>query len=220
MSLGCELELLGQSEAMNLHDIPLSGDSFRGSVSGCRVRMGVRAFAAASVLVCLTACSGTISDTHNAGGSNPRSVAGPGGNVAGGNGSGAGATAFACPANTVEPGPAPMRLLTRQQYLNTVHDLLGDIPQLDTVFDAAGDSSVFGLQQGDVSQVALETYQKAAELIGTTTVANATKLKTLAPCATGADKRGCARAFVQSFGALAYRAPVVDAADIDRHLAV
>jgi len=67
---------------------------------------------------------------------------------------------------------------------------------------------------------AVGSYQKAAELIGTTTVANATKLKTLAPCATGADKRGCARAFVQSFGALAYRAPVVDAADIDRHLAV
>ena len=88
------------------------------------------------------------------------------------------------------------------------------------MFDSSGDSSVFGLQQGDVSQVALETYQKAAELIGTTIVSNAATLKTLAPCATGADKRGCARAFVQSFGGLAYRAPVVDSADIDRHLAV
>jgi Protein of unknown function (DUF1588)/Protein of unknown function (DUF1592)/Protein of unknown function (DUF1595)/Protein of unknown function (DUF1585)/Protein of unknown function (DUF1587) len=205
---------------MHLRDIPLSGNSFKRGVASS-VRTGVRAFGIASVLACLGACSGTISDTHGAGGNNPGGVGGPGSTLAGGNGtgSGTGATGFVCPANTVEPGPAPLRLLTQEQYLNTVHDLFGDIAQLDTVFDRSG-ASVFGLQQGDVSQVALEAYQKAAEIIGTATVSNATKLKTLAPCATGADKRGCARAFVQTFGALAYRAPVVDAADIDRHLAV
>jgi len=206
---------------MHLHDIPLSGNSFKRGVLPGGAYVAIRAFAAVSALVCVNACSGTISGiSGSAEGNNPGGrVSGPGGNVGGSNGTGSGATGFNCPANTIEPGPAPLRLLTQDQYLNTVHDLLGDIPQLDTVFDRTS-ASVFGLQQGDVSQVALETYQKAAEIIGTATVSNAAKLKTLAPCATGADKRGCARAFVQSFGALAYRAPVLDAADIDRHLAV
>jgi hypothetical protein len=126
---------------------------------------------------------------------------------------------FTCQANTIEPGPAPMRLLTQDQYFNTVHDLLGDFPQLPGLFDSGADAA-FGLQQGDISQVELETYQKAAEMIAGATVADATRMKTVAPCATGADKRGCARTFVQTFGGLAYRAPVVDSADIDRHLAV
>ena len=203
---------------MRLHDIPLSGNSFKRGVAGSFAGLALGSF------LSLVGCSGTISDAHKGVvGSDPRGGGASGGNVAGGNGANGtsgGASGFVCPANTVEPGPAPLRLLTQDQYLNTVHDLLGDIAQLDTVFDRTGHASVFGLQQGDVSQVALESYQKAAEIIGTATVANATKLKTIAPCATGADKRGCARTFVQSFGALAYRAPVVDAADIDRHLAV
>ncbi len=217
------LGLLGEPEAMHLRDIPLTGNCSKSDVFRRMASVGFRALAAVSALVCMNACSGTISDTPKGEGSNPAGVGGPGGKVGGvggtGSGTSEGATGFTCPANTIEPGPAAMRLLTQQQYLNTVHDLLGDIPQLDTVFDSAS-SAVFGLQQGDISQVALETYQKAAEIIGTATVSNATKLKAIAPCATGADKRGCARAFVQSFGALAYRAPVVDVADVDRHLAV
>jgi hypothetical protein len=196
---------------------PLPGNSFKRGVSSW---VGGLVLAA---LVSLVGCSGTISDTRNAVGNGPRAGgATAGGNVAGAdgtNGLGGGASGFACAANTIEPGPAPLSLLTQNQYLNTVHDLLGDVPQLDTVFDPSA-STVFGLQQGDVSQVALETYQKAAEIIATATISNATKLKSLAPCATGADKRGCARAFVQSFGALAYRGPITDSADIERHLAV
>src|SRR3954466_1790334 len=180
-----------------LHDIPLLGNTFK---------RGVRAFAVISAISCLSACSGTISDpTHNVGGTGPGGHVGSGGNVGGvdgtGTGTGASATSFSCPVNTIEPGPAPLRFLTQTQYLNTVHDLLGDIPQLATVFDSTN-AAVFGLQQGDVSQVALQTYQKAAELIATATVSNATKMKALAPCATGADKRGCARTFVQAVGSL------------------
>jgi hypothetical protein len=197
---------------MRLGAFPLGGNSFKRGV--CRIT-------ASLALLGLAGCSGTISGTREGTGNGP-GAGGPGGNVVGGNGPNGttgGASSFACQPNTVEPGPAPLSLLTQDQYLNTVRDLLGQIPQLDTVFDS-GASTVLGLQQGDVSQVALETYQKAAEMIATTTISNAAKMKSLAPCATGADKRGCARAFVQSFGALAYRGPVVDAADVDRHLAV
>jgi hypothetical protein len=69
--------------------------------------------------------------------------------------------------------------------------------------------------------VDLENYSKAAEAAAAAAVATTVKLDALAPCAaTIADKRSCARTFVQAFGARIYRAPVTDAADIDRHLVV
>src|ERR1044071_42807 len=39
-----------------------------------------------------------------------------------------GEPALDCSMAAVEPGPAPMRLLTREQYLNTVHALVGEVP--------------------------------------------------------------------------------------------
>jgi hypothetical protein len=30
----------------------------------------------------------------------------------------------------IDPGPSPMLLLSREQYLNTVHDLIGELPDL------------------------------------------------------------------------------------------
>jgi hypothetical protein len=111
-----------------------------------------------------------------------------------------------------------MPLLTGDQYLNTVHDLFGANAQLDALFPHANDPSTFGLVQGNVAQVDLENYGKGAELAAAAVVADANKLNALAPCAASADKRGCARTFVQTFGARVYRAPVTDAADVDRHL--
>jgi hypothetical protein len=46
------------------------------------------------------------------------------------------------------------------------------------------------------------------------------KLSALVPCASGAKPRECARSFVQAFGSRVYRAPLTDAADVDRHLAL
>jgi hypothetical protein len=111
-----------------------------------------------------------------------------------------------------------MQLLTTTQYLNSVHDLLGANAQFDALFPSPDDPSTFGLVQGNVAEVDLENYGKGAELIAAAVVADANKLNTLAPCAASADKRTCARTFVQTFGSRVYRAPVTDAADIDRHL--
>jgi hypothetical protein len=51
-------------------------------------------------------------------------------------------------------------------------------------------------------------------------VSGTDRLAAIAPCAAGADARQWAQGFLQQFGALAYRAPVTDAADIARHRAV
>ena len=66
----------------------------------------------------LGACSGKIGDTpHGADSSgNANGVGGPGGGV--------GPGALGC--DSFDPGPSPLRRLTRWEYNHTVHDLLGD----------------------------------------------------------------------------------------------
>ncbi|HMI93078.1 MAG TPA: DUF1592 domain-containing protein, partial [Polyangiales bacterium] len=136
--------------------------------------------------------------------------------------------ALDCSGAAVEPGPAPLRLLTREQYLNTVRDLVGDVTDLEVAglqeaLGAESHASAFGLVQPDVSQVELEGYQSAAELIAARVSADPKALANVAPCASGASGsqgEACARTMVEGFGARAYRAPLSDAADVERHLAL
>lgn len=120
-----------------------------------------------------------------------------------------------------DPGPAPLRLLSRAQYLNTLKSLFGTLPDLDDALGADTNRTLaFGLLQPDVDQVQLGAFQAAAETIASAVVADTVKLSALAPCASGADKRQCAQSFVQKLGALAYRAPLTDSADVARHMAL
>ena len=123
-----------------------------------------------------------------------------------------------CDADDIDPGPSPMRLLSREQYLNTVRDLVGDVPGLDAALGPASEASAFGLLQPDVTQVELEHFQTAADVIAAAIVGNPAALEEIAPCEAGAEARECARQLVVRFGARAYRAPITDAADIERHL--
>src|SRR5882724_8137298 len=181
------------------------------------------------LVACLSACTGQILGQAGPGGGNQGTGVGPStapGSGGGSAGSGAGGTGFSpgtnpisCPAGAiVDPGPSTMQLLTQVQYLNTVRDLVGDIPQLSSIFPPVVAPSTFGLVQGDVGQDALDTYQRAAEVIAVAAVGDANTLNKLAPCASGAVPRTCAQTFVKTFGALVYRAPVTDNSDIDRHL--
>jgi hypothetical protein len=183
--------------------------------------------ATSTLVLGLCACTGVISNEIGKGG--PSATGGTGsGTTTGGTGSGTttggtgtgGGTSFACPSSTPGAIPSPLHRLTPEQYLNSVRDLLGDIPAVDSVFSDVVADGAYGLVQADVAQVDLEKFQTAAEAAGAAIVADANKMKTIAPCATGADRRGCARTFVTTFGSLAYRAPVTDSADIDRHLAL
>jgi hypothetical protein len=125
---------------------------------------------------------------------------------------------FTCKAGSIDPGPSPMKLLSRTQYLNSVRDLVGVVNGLESALGASSNASAFGLVQPDVAQVDLENYRNAATTVAAAVVANPTLLNQLAPCANSTAKRSCAEAFVRTFAARAYRAPVTDAADIERHL--
>jgi len=129
-----------------------------------------------------------------------------------------------CSAEPIDPGPSPLRLLTRAQYVSTVRDLFDEAMLSESALhDALGqatDASAFGLLQPDVTQVELEGFQKAAELVASTVVANGAALDAVAPCADGEDPAACARAAVERFGSRVYRAPITEDADIERHLAL
>jgi hypothetical protein len=55
--------------------------------------------------------------------------------------------------------------------------------------------------KADVSQVELEHFQQAADLVAAAVVADKARLGALAPCSTGTAPRDCARSFVENFGA-------------------
>lgn len=125
--------------------------------------------------------------------------------------------ASACESAAIDPGPAPLRLLSREQYENTLTSLFGSVPDLSTALSNRVPSLDIGAGQGDVSQVELEDFQRAAEVVAASAAAG-DALTTLAPCSEDRDGRDCARDFIVDFGARAYRAPITDEADIERHL--
>jgi hypothetical protein len=105
---------------------------------------------------------------------------------------------------------APLRRLTRTQYLNTVRDLLGvsdavslnALPGDDAINDRFPSNTASPLQAIDVGK-----YADAADAIATKAVAN---LGALVPC-DGKDPAACARGFIEGFGKRAYRRPLTPA---------
>jgi hypothetical protein len=116
---------------------------------------------------------------------------------------------FTCPPGPVDPGPAPLLRLTPAQYANTLHDLLGDLPDLDAALPAVAG-------QGKISSTEVEAFNDAAERAAKTAMG---RIDLVAPCAPAADPTSCARQFIRSFGARAYRYPLTDL-DVETHLAL
>ena len=144
-------------------------------------------------------------------------------NVQTGGGSGGGGVSTpdpVCANHVVEPGASPMRLLSAAEYLSTMQDLVGDVPGLAPALDDASTASALGIAPPDLGLPELQTYQDAAAKVAATVAGDATLLGKLAPCDAGTDQRTCARNFVQTFGARAYRAPLTDPSDVERHLVV
>lgn len=161
-----------------------------------------------------TGGSGASADNAGSAGT---SSAGNGATSGAGLGGSAGAVTSACTGATADPGPSPLSLMTRVQYLNVLDDLFESLPDLSSAFTSIVRATSIGAGQGDVSQVELEDFQRAAELVAQHAV-EGERLTTLAPCADDAEARTCARDFVLAFGARAYRAPLTDDVDIERHL--
>jgi hypothetical protein len=174
----------------------------------------------AVALCMLSACQGNVIGVNGSvtGMGNGGGSAGGASTQTGGSGVDAPIAQLDCTNHAVDPGPSPMRLLTREQYLGTVQALAGDVSGLDAALGASVDASAFGLVQPHVTQVELEHFQKAADAIARAIAGNQAALDKAAPCAAGTAPAECARSAVQKFGARVYRAPISDAADIERHV--
>jgi hypothetical protein len=123
------------------------------------------------------------------------------------------------PCTSDEPSFSPLRRLTRQEYNNTVRDLLGDTSAPADRFPADEVSGGFGNNAAvlSVSPLLAEKYQEAAEALAARAVSDLGPLVGCEPARTG--EQACARQFVERFGARAYRRPLTQA-ERDRLLAV
>ena len=107
----------------------------------------------------------------------------------------------------LQPGRAPMRRLTVDEYDNTVRDLLGDTtgPATRLIDDERGVTSADARL---VTVLLVEQYLTAAEDVAARAVGD---LPTLLDCdrATVGDDE-CARQFIDRVGSRAYRRPITD----------
>ncbi len=114
-----------------------------------------------------------------------------------------------CRAGPIEGGPAPVRRLTREEYDNTVRDLLGDATRPAVRFQ--DDAALGGFHNNATSPVSSQAmardYLGAAE-----DLARVAKLDAILPCKPSATAEAvCARQFLDLFGKKAWRRPLVDA---------
>ncbi|WP_258183059.1 DUF1592 domain-containing protein [Enhygromyxa salina] len=115
---------------------------------------------------------------------------------------------------SLDPGPAPIRRLTRVEYNNTVYQLFGDNSQPANAFPPDEEAGGFD-NQADVlvvSPLLAENYLSAAENLAATHTP--TLMQQLPNCqGGGVDEAACAvdaEAFVRNFGKLAFRRPLTE----------
>jgi len=124
-------------------------------------------------------------------------------------GSGAGGAPVTPPLCQAQASPrAPLALLTRREYDNTIADLLGDVSRPAASFPPENQVQGFNnfTAAHQASPLLVEKYLESAE--GIAARAATSKLAELAPCPTGNDMLGCGRSFVRSFGLRAFRRPL------------
>ncbi len=113
-----------------------------------------------------------------------------------------------CTGGIADPGPAPIRRLTRFEYNATVRDLLGDttepaknFPSEEESYGFTNNANVMG-----VTPVLAEQYLAAAEQLAARAV---TRPELFPVCNVGArGEAACGRAFIEKFGMRAFRRPL------------
>jgi hypothetical protein len=120
-------------------------------------------------------------------------------------------TSALCGAGVGDPGPAPVRRVTRLEYDNTVRDLLGTSQRLGAGFPP--EEVRFGFDNDaaalSVSPLLAEQYLDAAEVLAAEAVdTNWAALVPCDPATMGAD--ACGQQFIAAFGQRAYRRPLDD----------
>lgn len=106
-------------------------------------------------------------------------------------------------------GPMPLRRLSRQEYANTLRDLLGQAPKSDELF-SVDESGPYGYAQGgSVSSQEVERMLEATSTIIGRFAAD--QMKTTAPCQPKDDTdRACTERIVKWFSGRAFRRTVID----------
>jgi hypothetical protein len=118
------------------------------------------------------------------------------------------------PADPNAAGPMPLLRLNIREYNNTVRDLLGVNTSPADAFPLDVDAQGFTFHRyGIVSTLDASRLQEAAE--GLAQAANVTMLAPCAATTAGAAQDACATTFIKTFGAKAYRRPLLQA-EIDR----
>lgn len=112
-----------------------------------------------------------------------------------------------------EPGPAPLRRLTADQYRRTVTDLLG--PEVVVTARLDPDRPIGGLREvgtsyGSTSARGVEAFEQSALDLAGQAMASPELRRGLLPCDGDID-HACVESFVRRFGRRAYRRPLTEA---------
>lgn len=109
---------------------------------------------------------------------------------------------------SVDPGPSPIRRMTRFEYNNTVRDLLGDTTSPAAGFGAEEEALGFNNNAANLvtSSTLAEKYMLAAEGISARVTEKLSRILPCDPAHIGEEP--CAREFIDRFGARAYRRPL------------
>ncbi|MEC9073048.1 MAG: DUF1592 domain-containing protein, partial [Myxococcota bacterium] len=112
----------------------------------------------------------------------------------------------------VSSGPAPVRLLSRQELANTARDLLGGSQEAAAlVMTLPPEAEVLGFDNNaevrSVGALRAERLMALAEDLSALMIAD---IDAYLPCATGDRSADCARDFLSEFGGRAFRRPLED----------
>jgi hypothetical protein len=116
------------------------------------------------------------------------------------------------PEVAVEPTTVVLKRLTKAQYTNSVHDLVGGtiaVPISLEPDDGADGFLVVGGSKSSISTLGVERYESAAYAIAEQAMAHLSVRDALVPCEpTVADDAACMQQFVEAFGLRVFRRPL------------
>jgi hypothetical protein len=192
-----------------MSDISIHGTARGASLSVGHARKGSwggRAAPCAGVWLLLSlACTGVVGRNNDDNSSNDGGSGGRGGDDEPGGSGGEGVAACV----SEDPGPAPLRRLTRFEYNNVVADLLGETGAPASAFPLEESQTGFDntAESLRVSDILAEKYNDIAKAVASRATGNPQAVLGCMPTKSGDD--GCVRDFITRFGLRAYRRPLL-----------
>ncbi len=129
-----------------------------------------------------------------------------------GKASGGGTTTQTSPLCAADPGPAPLRRITRFEYGRTIADLTGVDPSVAQTLPPDEETLDFDdiAAAYSVSALHADRYLEVAEQAAAALTADVTGMTVLAGCDPTGGDAACVSVFVAAFGRRAWRRPLTD----------